>query len=125
MASDWFVTGKTLGVALDVDAGTMLVSVDGAEWVVAFQDGCTPSAAAGVALFPALSVMGDAAKMRCNLGGDTERPMRHAAPLGYCAVGQVLQVPFRPPGNAGFSLSTAPEQPFNAPCLLTSSIQLP
>jgi hypothetical protein len=55
VGSGWYVVGKTLGVALDLDAGTLLVSVDGGKWDVAFQDGCAPSSSVGAALFPALS----------------------------------------------------------------------
>ena len=89
MASGWFVAGKTLGLALDLDAGTLRVSVDGGAWAVAFQDGCAPGAAAGAALFPALSGC-TGARLRCNWGGDGGRPMRHGPPSGdYRAVGQL------------------------------------
>ncbi len=86
-AGGWFAAGKTLGVALDLDSGTLRVSVDGGEWAVAFPDGCAPSAAAGGALFPALS--GECgASVRCNWGADARRPLKRAPPSGgYMAVG--------------------------------------
>jgi hypothetical protein len=93
VAPGWFVAGKTLGLALDLDAGTLRVSVDGGAWAVAFQDGCAPGAAAGAALFPALSGC-DGARLRCNWGGDGGRPTRHAPPSGdYRAVGQLKVSP--------------------------------
>ena len=87
-ASGWFAAGKTLGLALDLEAGALLVSVDGAEWAAApFSHPCKPGADAGAGLFPALSgAVG--ARVRCNWGVDTRRPMRHAPPPGgYRAVG--------------------------------------
>ncbi len=95
VAAGWFAAGKTLGVALDLDAGALLVSVNGAAWVVACQAGCAPGADAGGALFPALSGEGGA-RVRCNWGADAGRPMRHGPPSGdYCAVGLAMQVPIR------------------------------
>jgi hypothetical protein len=97
VASGWFEAGKTLGLALDLDAGTLRVSVDGGAWAVAFQDGCAPGAAAGAALFPTLSGKGGAS-LRCNWGGDARRPMRRAPPSGdYRAVGQLQVSPSPPP----------------------------
>ena len=91
MAPGWFEEGKTrtLGVALDLDTGTMRVSVDGGAWAVAFPradpgnepNGCTPSAAVGGALFPALSGHGKA-RVRCNFGADAGRPFVHSPPSG-------------------------------------------
>jgi hypothetical protein len=96
VAGGWFGAGKTLGVALDLDAGTLLVSVDGAAWTVAFADGCAPSAAVGAALFPALSGS-EGAQVRCNWGADAGRPMKHGPPSGeYCAVGLAMQVLLSP-----------------------------
>ncbi len=93
MAAGWFTAGKTLCVALDLDSGTMRVSVDGGDWAVAFQDGCAPSAAVGAALFPALSGW-DGARVRCNWGADAELPFKHAPPSGeYMAVGLAGKVP--------------------------------
>ena len=93
MAKGWFAAGKTLGLALDLDAGTLRVSVDGAPWAVAFQDGCAPGAAVGSALFPALSGNGGA-RVRCNWGAEAGRPMRHSPPSGeYRPVGLAMQVP--------------------------------
>ncbi len=95
MAGGWFTAGKTLGVALDLDAGTMLVSVDCAGWTVAFADGCAPGAAVGAGLFPAISGQ-RGARVRCNWGADTGRPMKHCPPSGeYSAIGLALQVPCR------------------------------
>ncbi len=85
--------GKTLGVALDLDVGMMRVSIDGGEWIVAFSDGCAPSAIAGASLFPAVSG-GKGAEMRFNWGLDEMRPLKHAPPSGeYLAVGQASKVP--------------------------------
>jgi hypothetical protein len=87
-ASGWSAAGKTLGLALDLEAGALLVSVDGAEWAPApFSHPCKPGADAGAGLFPALSgFLG--ARVRCNWGVDARRPMRHAPPPGgYRAVG--------------------------------------
>ena len=90
-AAGWFAAGKTLGVAVDLDAGTLRVSVDGADWAVAFQAGCAPGAAVGAGLFPALSGS-DGARVRCNWGADESRPMRHAPPASeYRAVGLLQQ----------------------------------
>jgi hypothetical protein len=87
VVAGWFEAGKTLGVAADLDAGMMLISVDGGDWVVAFQEGCAPSDRAGAALFPAIS--GEAGlQMRCNWGADPGRPMKHSPPSeDYRAVG--------------------------------------
>jgi hypothetical protein len=98
------VAGETLGVALDLDAGTLFVSFDGGEWTVAFPNSthtgsCRPSDTAGAALFPALSGS-KGAWVRCNWGADAGRPMRHTPPSEeYCAVGlpqKVLPEPCRP-----------------------------
>lgn len=91
-------------MALDLEAGRLLVSVDGDEWTVAhFSEPCAPGAGAGAALFPALSgakLNGPfrASKVRCNWGADERRPMRHAPPSGdYQAVGLLPQkVPLTP-----------------------------
>ena len=92
MASGWFVAGKTLGLALDCDAGTLRVSVDGGAWAVAFQDGCAPGAAVGAALFPVISGKGGA-RFRANWGWDKERPMRHLPPEGDYRLVEVQQQP--------------------------------
>ncbi len=90
MASGWAATGKTLGVAVDLDAGRMLVRVNGAAWADAFSAACAPSAVAGAGLFPALSG-GMGMRVRCNWGVDAARPMKHGAPAGgYRAVGLAL-----------------------------------
>ncbi len=87
VAAGWFEAGKTLGVAADLDAGTMLVSVDGGDWAVAFPNGCSPSDKAGEALFPAISGE-DGVQLRCNWGADPGRPMKHGPPSeDYRAVG--------------------------------------
>ncbi len=98
VASGWGEVGKTLGVALDLDAGSMLVSVNGAEWTpVPFSEPCAPGAGAGAAVFPALTgAMGS--RMRCNWGADAARPMRHGPPAGgYRAVGLLPQQVSTPP----------------------------
>jgi hypothetical protein len=104
--ADKIKNGDTLGLALDLDAGTLLISVNGGEWAVVFNDSCTPSAVAGAALFPAMrgSVDYDDATnevyfpvVRCNWGTDKGRPMRHNPPSeGYrpVGVGLVQQVRF-------------------------------
>ncbi len=111
VAGGWFAAGKALGMALDLDAGSMLVSVDGAAWTVAFaaqNRPCCPSAAAGAALFPALSGWGGAS-VRCNWGTDPERPMRHGPPSGeYRPIGLLMEV-----------------HPPPAPCLLFTVPLLP
>ncbi len=92
------VAGKTLGVALDLDAGTLLVSFDGGDWAVAFPNTthtgpCRPSDTAGAALFPALNGS-KGAWVRCNWGTDKERPMRHSPPSEqFRAVGLPPEVP--------------------------------
>ncbi len=87
----WFEKGKTLALALDLDAGTMLTSVDGGAWVVTFPGGCKPSATVGAGLFPALCGKGGA-RVRCNWGGDAERPMRHGPPSGdYRVMGLAME----------------------------------
>ncbi len=93
MAEGWFAAGKTLGLALDLGSGTMLVSVDGGEWAVAFPEGCAPSSSVGAALFPALSGK-EGATVRCNWGADALRPLEHAPPSGdYMALGLACKVP--------------------------------
>jgi hypothetical protein len=93
VAAGWFAAGKTLGVAVDFDTGTMRVSVDGGDWAVAFPHGCAPSAAVGAALFPALSGW-RGARARCNWGACAARPMKFAPPSGeYMAVGLAQKVP--------------------------------
>ncbi len=84
--------GKTLGLALDLEAGMLLVSADGGDWTVAFPNSahtgpCRPSYAAGAALFPVLCGCGGV-RVRCNWGADAQWPMRHGPPSEeYCAVG--------------------------------------
>jgi hypothetical protein len=93
VAAGWFTAGKRLGVAADLDAGTLLVSVDGADWTVAFQAGCAPGPAVGAGLFPALSGR-DGARVRCNWGGDSGRRMRLEPPSGgYRVVGLLVGRP--------------------------------
>ncbi len=91
VAAGWFESGKTLGVALDLEAGAILVSVNGTEWATAFRGGCAPGAAVGASLFPVLCGLGKV-RVRCNWGADAGRPMRHSPPSAeYRAVGlQVL-----------------------------------
>jgi hypothetical protein len=99
-AAGWFETGNILGVALDLDTGTLLASVNGTCWVVACPNAihtspCCPSGTAGSALFPAMCG-GGGARLRCNWGGVAGRPMRHCPPSGqYLAVGLIaMQVLF-------------------------------
>jgi hypothetical protein len=80
-------------VALDLESGTLRVSVDGLEWVVAFPEGCAPSSGVGAAVFPALSGS-EGATVRCNWGEDASRPLKHAPPSGeYMALGLACKVP--------------------------------
>ena len=99
MAEGWFSAGATLGVALDLDHGTLLVSVNRAEWKVALQAGCAPSNTVGAGLFPAVSGKGGV-RLRCRWGGDA---MTHGPPAGgYRAVALLhtpQQVPPHPPSR--------------------------
>ena len=91
VAAGWSEAGKTLGVAVDIDSGTMSVSVNGGAWAVAFPKGCTPSVEAGAALLPAVS--GNGGRLRCNFGADAARPLKHGPPSDeYRAVGLASQV---------------------------------
>ena len=88
----WFKKDKTLGIALDLDAGVMSVSVDGGEWAVVVPDGCNPSVTAGATLFPAVSG-GKGARMRFNWGVDAVRQLKYAPPSAeYQAVGLASKV---------------------------------
>ena len=91
-------TGGTLGVALDLDAGTLLASFDGGDWISASPIAeesagpCRPSASAGAALYPVLWV-GSRAFLRCNWGANAARPLKYGPPSGeYRAVGLMRQV---------------------------------
>ncbi len=75
----WFSVGKTLGVAADLDAGTLFFASDGGPWTTSFTSGVAPGPEVGPALFPALSGSGDA-RVRCNFGTDASQPLRHAPP---------------------------------------------
>ena len=108
-----------LGVAVDLDAGTMLAAAlpalpppsqptDGSdaagaataapaaaaasEWKVAFASGVRPGEAVGSGLYPAVSGS-RGAEVKYNLGHDVvNRPMRHSAPAGgYRSVAAAAQ----------------------------------
>jgi hypothetical protein len=117
----WKAKGSILGVALDLNQGKMLVSVDGAAWTVAFPNAthtapCRPSGTAGAALFPAICGSGGV-RVRCNWGTDSGRPMRHSPPSGeYSAVGLLLEVSLPLPESQ--PLSPTP-QTLNTLCVLT------
>jgi hypothetical protein len=88
----WFVVGGTLGLALDLDAGALFVSANGGAWQPAFPTGLRPGATVGSALFPVVSGL-SGARVRCNLGADPSRPMRHTAPAAeYRTVGATTKV---------------------------------
>jgi hypothetical protein len=76
----WFAAGGVLGVAADLDAGTLLCTAGGA-WTPCFPSALRPGPAVGGALFPIVSCWGGA-RVRDNLGGDASRPLRHAPPSG-------------------------------------------
>ncbi len=79
---DWYAEGGVLGIAVDLDAGALLCTKGGeAGWATCFPAGLRPGAAVGGALLPAVSCTGGA-RVRCNLGIDAARPLRHAAPSG-------------------------------------------
>jgi hypothetical protein len=93
----WNVAGGTLGVALDLGAGTLHLSVNGGDWALAFPNAthtspCRPSVATGAALFPALCGS-DGVRVRCNWGVDALRPMKFTPPSGeYMALGLARKV---------------------------------
>jgi hypothetical protein len=96
VVENWMAEGRMLGMALDLDSGTLRVSVDGGEWVVAFPSAthtssCRPSADAGGALFPV--VCGNSGVVvQCNWGAS--RPMKHDPPSrDYIALGLAQKVP--------------------------------
>ena len=92
MAAGWFVPGGVLGLAADLEAGSLRVAFaaggdSSPAWREAFASGLRPSAKVGGGLFPAVSGMGGA-RIRCNFGGDPQRPLRLPPPSpDYVAVG--------------------------------------
>ena len=94
VASGWYATGRTLGVALDADKGTMLVTggdENNGTWVTAFESGVRPSATVGGGLYPCISGhTTPGAVVQINLGLDPSRPMVFAPPTPE----------FRPAGKA-------------------------
>ena len=72
--------GGVLGVAADLDAGTLLCTAGGA-WTPCFPSGLRPGPAVGGALLPAVSCC-EGARLRVNLGGVASRPLRYAPPSG-------------------------------------------
>ena len=82
-----------LGLACDLDAGSLLVAADGGPWeTCAFPAGPRPGGVVGGGLHPFLTGA-DGLRVRCNWGADAARPLKHAAPSGeYRAVGLAGQV---------------------------------
>ncbi len=82
----------TLGVAVDIDSGDLLISVNGCEWRKVFKDKCRPCAKAGAALFPVVSGLGQA-RICCRWGAGAGQNLKYSAPSDeYQAVGVLLQV---------------------------------
>ena len=80
MAPGWLAEKKALGLALDLQIGSLLVSADGSTWVSAFESGLCPSRTVGAGLYPAISGSRHA-KVRCNFGLDPgQRPMKTRPP---------------------------------------------
>lgn len=83
----WFEEGKTLGVAVDMEGGSLLVSVAGPEtatpqWLVA-TDTLPLATAKGRGLFPSISGQ-QGACLRLNYGHDpVSRPFKIAPPSAY------------------------------------------
>ena len=92
VAAGWFVPGGVLGLAADLEAGSLRVAFaaggdSSPAWREAFASGLRPSAKVGGGLFPAVSGYGGA-RIRCNFGGDPQRPLRLPPPSrDYVAVG--------------------------------------
>ena len=80
IARGWFVVGGVLGIAADLDAGTLHCTT-GRGWTPSLNSDLRPGPAVGGALYPALDVSRDTA-VRVNLGGDASRPFRHTPPTG-------------------------------------------
>jgi hypothetical protein len=76
----WFAPGRTLCVAVDVDAGAMHLATDGGAWAHAF-DGVRPAADAGAGVYPVVCG-GGGVRARCHLGREPGREMRVAPPSG-------------------------------------------
>ena len=81
--SSWHKVGSVLGLACDLDAGTMQVTVDGSfsgrNGGTPFKKGVHPGPKVGSGLFPA--VTGGKCQIKCNLGNDLLRnPFRFSAP---------------------------------------------
>ena len=77
---EWCSEGQTLGIALDVDTGSMLVKSGAASsWIPVFESGVMPGAEVGGGVFPVIfGLFG--AKVRCNFGFDASRPLVLAPP---------------------------------------------
>ncbi len=91
----WFTAGSVLGIAVDLDSGTLFCTACGrGGWISCFQSGLRPGATVGNALLLAVTCA-DGARVRCNSGIDPSRPMRHDPPsslyrpFGADAGGQV------------------------------------
>ncbi len=95
LAAGWFVSDGTLGVALDLDTGEMLMSVNGKEWKTVYKaTGVSAAKASGVVgacLFPAISGM-KGARVQCRWGANGGQAMKYTAPSStYQTVGAVIQ----------------------------------
>ena len=101
VAEGWYAAGKTLGLAVDLEASSLLVAVGkgagdspetGPEWRPAYQTGVATGATVGSGLFPAISGYGGA-RVMCNFGCDPSRPMLLRPPSeDYIPVGALNQV---------------------------------
>jgi hypothetical protein len=95
LAAGWFVPDGTLGLALDLDTGETLISVNGKEWKTVYKaagvSAAKPSGAVGACLFPAISGM-KGARAQCKWGAKDGQAMKYTAPSSiYQTVGAAMQ----------------------------------
>ena len=92
VAAGRFVQGSILGLAADLEAGSLRAAYafggdSSPAWRVVFASGLRPSSQVGCGLFPAISGCGGA-RIQCNFGGDPQKPLSLAPPSrDYVAVG--------------------------------------
>ncbi len=79
----WCKSGQTLGVAADLEAGTLHFALDSdshkIDWTPAYLSGVVPGLAVGPALFPVISGY-NFSQVRCNFGTDPSRLLRLKPP---------------------------------------------